>query len=111
MLCVCASLSAGYRGLINTFVNRGRTEEMNPRWFAIPSQYLSSPHMEGDHKVETLSDIPLEKMWPDDELWMPLLLRGQYFVGRVDFGIANDDKQMGSWAMEKWWFGSKAENV
>lgn len=40
------------------------TEEMRPQWFK-------------------LADIPYDQMWPDDELWMPLLLAGKRFKGRV----------------------------
>ena len=39
------------------------TEEMRPQWFA-----------------ET--EIPYEQMWPDDYLWLPLLLQGKLFQGR-----------------------------
>ncbi|KAL5523560.1 hypothetical protein ACEPAG_7733 [Sanghuangporus baumii] len=104
------------------------TEEMHPHWFAIPKEYLDAnpafkessssssasssspsssalPHFES----ESLPPIPLQQMWPDDELWMPLLLKGQYFVGRVDFGIKDSDAQQGSWMMERWWFGTKAD--
>ena len=40
------------------------TEEMNPRWYK-----------------ET--DVPYSEMWPDDKLWMPLLLAGKLFKGTV----------------------------
>lgn len=40
------------------------TEEMKPRWFA-----------------ET--DIPYSEMWPDDKFWMPLLLGGKLFKGKI----------------------------
>ncbi|KAL5485414.1 hypothetical protein ACEPAI_8056 [Sanghuangporus weigelae] len=100
------------------------TEEMHPQWFAIPKEYLdanpafkesssssssaSSSLTLSHSESESLPPIPLEQMWPDDELWMPLLLKGQYFVGRVDFGIKDSDAQHGSWTMERWWFGTKA---
>jgi 8-oxo-dGTP diphosphatase/2-hydroxy-dATP diphosphatase len=42
------------------------TEEMFPRWF------------EKDN-------IPYSDMWVDDEYWLPLLLRGEMFVGRFVF--------------------------
>ncbi len=32
-----------------------------------------------------LSAIPWDEMWADDRLWLPLLLRGQKFVGRFVF--------------------------
>lgn len=34
------------------------TEEMNPQWF-------------------NKKDIPFEKMWPDEKLWLPLVLEGK----------------------------------
>jgi len=34
------------------------TEEMNPKWF-------------------NKKDIPFEKMWPDEKLWLPLILEGK----------------------------------
>ncbi len=29
--------------------------------------------------------IPYEQMWEDDELWLPLVLRGRQFSGRFIF--------------------------
>ena len=88
---------------------------MHPQWFAIPQEYLKSdtpsqviPPDASTAESLSLPEIPLNQMWPDDELWMPLLLKGQYFVGRVDFGIKNSDAQHGSWTMERWWFGTKS---
>jgi len=49
------------------------TEEMNPRWFSE-------------------SSIPYDTMWPDDELWVPLLLAGKLFKGVVTI---EDDKVTG----------------
>jgi mutator protein MutT len=40
------------------------TEEMSPRWFAE-------------------ADIPYGTMWPDDKLWLPLLLDGKLFKGSI----------------------------
>jgi len=42
------------------------TEEMRPEWFDV-------------------NDIPFDKMWPDDNLWMPLYLEGKKFKGRILF--------------------------
>lgn len=42
------------------------TEEMRPQWFKI-------------------SDIPYDKMWPDDRHWLPLLLSGKNFQGEFHF--------------------------
>jgi len=42
------------------------TEEMRPEWFDI-------------------NEIPFEKMWADDPLWMPLFLAGKKFKGKFLF--------------------------
>lgn len=46
------------------------TEEMRPQWFDI-------------------SDIPYDTMWPDDRLWLPELLQGNTFQGKV---VIKEDK-------------------
>ena len=40
------------------------TDEAAPKWFS-------------------LSDIPYENMWPDDSIWMPLVLEGKKFKGTL----------------------------
>jgi mutator protein MutT len=40
------------------------TEEMRPQWF-------------------NEADIPYQHMWPDDELWVPTMLEGKLFKGKV----------------------------
>lgn len=40
------------------------TEEMRPQWFKT-------------------HDIPYGQMWPDDELWFPIMLDGKLFEGEV----------------------------
>ena len=42
------------------------TEEMRPQWFS-------------------LGEIPFERMWPDDKLWLPLFLKGKRFKGTFLF--------------------------
>jgi 8-oxo-dGTP diphosphatase len=46
------------------------TEEADPEWFG-------------------LEKIPYDSMWPDDRIWMPLLLEGKKFMGKFFF-----DKEM-----------------
>ena len=50
--------------------------------------------------------IPLDKMWPDDEFWLPLLIQGIPFVGRADFGKPKVEGE--NWVFERWWFGKEA---
>lgn len=47
------------------------TEEMKPQWFSI-------------------SEIPFDKMWPDDKYWFPLFLEGKQFQGRFLFDNDNN---------------------
>ncbi|CAE6502785.1 unnamed protein product [Rhizoctonia solani] len=58
-----------------------RSDEMRPEWFAYPS--LSVPSAVPSN---TLPAFPYELMWKDDPLWMPHLLKSEYFVARVDYG-------------------------
>lgn len=46
--------------------NEKETDEARPEWFF-------------------LDDIPYNKMWPDDEIWMPLMLAGKKFIGHFYF--------------------------
>lgn len=46
------------------------TEEMKPQWFS-------------------LSDIPYDSMWPDDQHWLPLFLAGKRMEGYFLFGENN----------------------
>lgn len=47
------------------------TEEMRPEWFEI-------------------ADIPYEKMWQDDELWLPQVLAGNKVYGEFTFDKDNN---------------------
>ncbi|CDO77954.1 hypothetical protein BN946_scf184971.g4 [Trametes cinnabarina] len=78
------------------------TEEMRPEWFAIQASLLPprNPLTTIDHseKLEDLQPVPLDKMWADDEFWMPLMFARRHFLGRADFGADNK--------MRRWWFGA-----
>lgn len=43
------------------------SEEMNPKWFLLP-------------------EIPYQKMWPDDEFWLPEVLKGNLLKAAFKFG-------------------------
>ncbi|CAM9441504.1 unnamed protein product [Scytosiphon promiscuus] len=42
------------------------SEEMRPQWFRV-------------------TELPLKRMWADDEYWMPLFLKGKCFRGEFNF--------------------------
>ena len=46
------------------------TDEMKPSWFSF-------------------DEIPYDSMWPDDKYWLPLMLKGKKFKGRIVFGKNN----------------------
>lgn len=46
------------------------SEEMAPKWFKI-------------------RDIPYQSMWDDDQLWLPLVLRGKLITSRFTFDTDN----------------------
>ncbi|MCX6815549.1 MAG: 8-oxo-dGTP diphosphatase [Candidatus Aenigmarchaeota archaeon] len=49
------------------------TEEAKPKWF-------------------DLSEIPFKEMWPDDEIWFPLMMEDKKFSG--DFYFDKDGKKL-----------------
>ena len=49
------------------------TEEMRPQWF-------------------DFEDIPYTEMWPDDIIWLPLVLGGKKVVGNIYFEDSNTIK-------------------
>lgn len=57
----------GYEGELQ------ETDEAKPEWFS-------------------LDDVPYGRMWMDDRLWFPLLLKNQYFTSRYLF---DDDWMLG----------------
>ncbi|KAF8588165.1 hypothetical protein K439DRAFT_686380 [Ramaria rubella] len=74
-------------------------DEMRPEWFSLPSEYCSIS-LASD---VTLPPIPFDQMWPDDRLWIPLMLSRRKFIGRVDFKKLSSEAGEGE--MVKWWFG------
>jgi len=69
------------------------SEEMRPEWFALPGNTSGLPI------------VPFERMWVDDPLWFPFLLRNQPFIGRVDVGRPVVENDLTSAPLMKWWFG------
>ncbi|HRD23436.1 MAG TPA: 8-oxo-dGTP diphosphatase [Candidatus Hydrothermia bacterium] len=44
------------------------SDEVSPKWFP-------------------LNEIPYDAMWEDDREWLPMLIRGDYFIGRYLFNV------------------------
>ncbi|KAG2752263.1 hypothetical protein P692DRAFT_201838554 [Suillus brevipes Sb2] len=74
------------------------SDEMRPEWFS-----FASPVSDADAIVPP---IPYETMWDGDIHWLPLLIQGQKFVGRID-SVMQDD---GEFAMTRHWFGTVVSN-
>ncbi|KIJ51866.1 hypothetical protein M422DRAFT_26553 [Sphaerobolus stellatus SS14] len=79
------------------------SEEMRPKWFRLPEDFIQPPTTPN----EELPPFPFNKMWEDAKLWIPIMLSGKRFIGRVDFvkitstAISPEDTEMA-----RWWFGS-----
>ena len=82
---------------------------MRPRWIKVPKS-RDDGMTSTSEEWKNLPEIPFDDMWPDDKLWMPLLLRGQTFSGRIDFCREDSEEKKGSWKMERWWFGCNNVN-
>lgn len=63
---------------------------MRPQWFC--AQLAEDT---ADPDVADLPQIPYDNMWADDIYWMPQLLRGTPFAGRMDFAKNG--------TLRKWW--------
>ncbi|PCH44731.1 hypothetical protein WOLCODRAFT_78040, partial [Wolfiporia cocos MD-104 SS10] len=82
------------------------SEEMRPQWFLVgegadpvgkaKGDSSATQSLTAEHSAK-LPRIPYEQMWEDDRFWLPRMLAGQHFAGRVDLG--SDGKML------KWWFG------
>ncbi|KAF8956299.1 hypothetical protein BDZ97DRAFT_1958643 [Flammula alnicola] len=82
--------SESYTGVIT------ESDEMRPEWFAITPSTTSDS---GDGIV--YSPIPFSQMWETDEVWLPLLISKQKFVGRADFTQSGEVVKP-----YKWWYGT-----
>lgn len=49
-------------------------------------------------------DIPYNRMFDDDQYWIPLFLGAKKFAGRVDFEKAGEGQHVGK--ILRWWFGT-----
>jgi len=51
--------------------NPTESEEMKPKWFDV-------------------NEIPYDRMWPDDQYWLPMFLGGKKFKGKFFFNEVNE---------------------
>lgn len=75
---------------------------MRPEWFDLPDS-ASEPSQN--------KPFPFEKMWEDAKLWIPLMLSGDHFVGRMDFGPCSSKTNADDGAMTRWWIGTRRDHV
>ena len=56
-------------------------------WVFRASEYVGTPQEtdEADPLWTPISEIPYDRMWPDDRIWLPLLLADRPFLGRFVF--------------------------
>ena len=56
-------------------------------WVFRASDYVGTPEEteEADPLWTAIADIPYDQMWPDDRIWLPLLLENRPFLGRFVF--------------------------
>ena len=87
---------------------------MAPEWFAIPPGLIPDSvtnSLPAKGHPNTFPSLPLQKMWADDRIWLPILFSKTYFYGRVDFGEdtieGRTEEGEGEGKLEKWWFGKE----
>ena len=74
------------RGVIN-FEFEGDPNELEVHIFEITTKFEGEPAESDEMRPKwfSASEIPFDKMWPDDRYWMPLFLAGKKFQGRFLF--------------------------
>jgi len=79
-----------YHGALTFMMDGGKTHHTRAHLFSTSharGRLRSSD--EGPVKWFPLDDLPFDKMWEDDQLWIPLMLRGVRFDAIFTYDAAN----------------------
>lgn len=76
-----------YRGMLDFYFGKKPKPDWTCYVFSTES-YKGTPRNlgEGELKWFDFVDIPYKEMWPDDEYWLPLILKGKNFNGYFIYG-------------------------
>ena len=78
-----------------------QTEEQDHLvYFFKTSQFTGNPTESEEMKPEWFEEtkIPYDRMWPSDKYWLPLLLNGKKFIGKVTF---NKDHKIAEYKIDE----------
>ncbi|KAG9010104.1 hypothetical protein FRB93_004766 [Tulasnella sp. JGI-2019a] len=69
-------------------------DDIRPCWFAMPTGKTSAK----------LPILPFDQLFADNEIWLPLLTAGKYFIGRVDYASPSPGEDVGP--ILRYWFAT-----
>jgi len=75
-----------FHGLLNFYL--GLTRKLDQVVLVFSSEMITGKlrrSREGELRWFSTNEIPFSEMWEDDQLWLPLLLKGRNFVGDFFF--------------------------
>jgi len=89
-----------FHGILNFYL--GDTKEIDQTVFVFSCRKSSGKmrnSREGELQWFSLSEIPYEEMWQDDEVWLPFVLEDKNFIG--DFNFTANYKELVSYRMHE----------